>query len=68
MPITILLAIAVFIGILWYKRRNPCNWERTGGHGTLKEFRCKTCGAVAYSARYDGPEACKKDIGDPPAL
>ncbi len=67
MPIAIILVIAVFIGILWYRKRNPCRWERVGGKGTLKEFRCKTCGAVAYSARYDGPEQCKKDL-EPPAL
>lgn len=43
--------------------RKRCAWEPTGtGSGRLKEFRCRTCGVVAYSAETGGPTLCKKDL------
>lgn len=60
MPIAIVFGIIAFAALLIYKRRHPCNWQRTGGQGNLKEFTCKHCGVTACSARYDGPQECKR--------
>lgn len=45
------------------RTRKACRWERTGaGSGALTQFRCRTCGVVAYSAEPGGPVQCKKDF------
>ncbi|OCX60425.1 hypothetical protein BFP70_17595 [Thioclava sp. SK-1] len=64
MPILLILFIVLFIGIVLHKRRKPCKWERTGGHGELKEFTCKYCNVTAFSTQYDGPPDCKRNIKD----
>lgn len=59
--------------ILWWRRarrgagparlmRRNCRWQPQGGSGTLKAFRCETCGVTAYSKERRGPRDCKKGL------
>ena len=45
--------------------RKACKWVPEGeARGSLRSFRCKTCGVTAYSQRPEGPELCKKGLAD----
>ncbi|WP_425074149.1 hypothetical protein [Sagittula sp. S175] len=45
--------------------RKACKWVAEGeARGSLRSFRCKTCGVTAYSQRPEGPELCKKGLAD----
>lgn len=46
------------------RKKKNCAWVKTGeAKGRLKEFKCTTCSAVAYSMEPGGPATCKKNFG-----
>lgn len=70
----IFIAVLFLVFLIWVFRgrlgasgpirlASRCRWVSTGqGSGSLTQFRCKTCKAVAYSAERNGPVQCKKDF------
>lgn len=59
--------IIAFILVAIYASRNRgrrnCRWreERSGDRGTLRKYRCATCGAEAFTATKGPPETCFAD-------
>lgn len=44
-------------------RRRRCRWRPEGPvRGSLRPFRCETCGVTAYSQNPKGPAECKRGL------
>ncbi|UPH72178.1 hypothetical protein LGT41_0004970 [Abyssibius alkaniclasticus] len=56
----VLLALALILG---RRRSTTCRWVPTpGGHGSLREYTCKTCGVTAYGQNGKPPSLCKRTV------
>ena len=65
MPFAILalLVVVAVVLMLGRTRKSNCNWKPTqGGHGSLREFHCTTCGVTAYGQGGNPPRLCKRTV------
>ncbi len=68
MPLIIAALLIIFSVLIILKLRGKknCRWIPTHkSTGVLQEFKCKTCGFVAYSREKYGPTECKRQFDKP---
>lgn len=65
----IVVLVAVIITAAIYARgtrgTRSCRWraDRTGNTGSLRKYRCASCGAEAFTSSKGPPEHCKSTLG-----
>ncbi len=75
MPLTIAIAIAAVIFVIWARRQRmaggppraakpQCDWHRIDPESarTLQEYRCATCGETGFGRAERPPATCKRSL------